>query len=100
MACFSSAPDTASCSYWAMGSWYTHIYTRKGLETRGVLWPPSHTINTHKAVNSLIRGHAQQLKWLMKTGTFANGCYLMENYLNDTDGQLQDRVFLFTLDDI
>ena len=39
---------------------------RKGLETRGVLWPPSHTINTHKAVNSLIRGalRARPAKWM------------------------------------
>ena len=31
----------------------------KGLETWGVLWPPSHTINTHKVINSLIKGALQ-----------------------------------------
>ena len=66
-------------------------------KTRGVLWPPSHTINTHKAVNSLIRGalRARPAKWM--AGEDWNVCkrlLLDGNYLNDTDGQ--DRVFLFT----
>ena len=59
-------------------------------------WPYYYT---HYVINCLIRGALRACPAIgMADENLPNGCYSMEKYLNNTDGE--DMVFLFTLDDI